>query len=224
MYALVTPQNKVHRIIPSKFPPQSLFDWAESKEELEQIAALEGLTNDRLLHTYGNLNLVAKEDWQSGIGSTPLMAAFTHLGQPSRFSDATFGVYYAANTQRAAIKETIFHRERFYTASKESACVLTMREYIAYVQKPLVDLRDKDYHYLLDPNPKHYTLSQTLGRKLRDEQHFGLIYPSVRDETAECVAIFRPIALTIPTQGTHFEYVWDGFSICTVHKVHKIRQ
>lgn len=41
MHAYKTPEGHVHRLIPSKFPPVTLFDWADSSEELEQIAALE---------------------------------------------------------------------------------------------------------------------------------------------------------------------------------------
>ncbi|HAT9600672.1 TPA: RES domain-containing protein, partial [Legionella pneumophila] len=49
MYSYIDFNDKVHRLIPSKFPPVTLFDWADSAEELEQIALLEGLTNERIL-------------------------------------------------------------------------------------------------------------------------------------------------------------------------------
>ena len=63
--------KKVHRLIPSKFPPVTVFDWANSLEELEQIALLEGLTNERMLLELGRINLIDKEDWVVGPGSTP---------------------------------------------------------------------------------------------------------------------------------------------------------
>lgn len=210
-------KDKVHRLIPSKFPPVSLFDWAETQEELEQIAFLEGLTNERLLSELGNINLVSKEDWVGGQGSTPLMASFTHLGFPSRFSDGSFGIYYAANTRQAAIKETIFHRERFYSASNEPACSISMREYIAKVQKPLIDLTGHEYSHLLHPNPDYYEYSQDFGKKISTEKHWGIVYPSIREEGAQCVAIFRPPALTIPIQGCHLKYIWDGERIAEVY-------
>ena len=122
--------EKVHRLIPSKFPPVTLFDWADSAEELEQIALLEGLTNERILAELGKINLIDKDDWIGGPGSTPVMAAFTHIGFESRFSDGSFGVYYAASSLETAIKETCFHRERFYSASKEKPCSISMREYL----------------------------------------------------------------------------------------------
>lgn len=195
-----------------------LFDWAENQDELEQIAVLEGLTNDRLHAEYGNLNLVSKEDWVSGAGATILMAAFTHIGHPSRFCDETFGVYYAADSQETAIKETVYHRERFYRASNEAPCKISMREYIAKVVKPLVEITNSQHRDVLDPNPEQYKISQEFGKKIRAEKHWGLYYPSVRNQDAYCVAIFRPPALTTPIQATHFEYIWDGLHISHVNK------
>lgn len=217
MYQFINYEKKVHRIVPSKFPPVLLFDWANDKAELEQIAALEGLTNDRLIKEYGHLNQIADEDWKTGEGATSLMAAFTHIGYPSRFCDASFGIYYAGDSQKTAIKETVFHREKFYQASNEPACKVTMREYLAKVLKPLIAISSEDQSGLLDPSS--YQQSQEFGKKIKSEKHWGLYYPSVRAENSFCVAIFRPPALTIPLQGAHFEYIWDGFCISRVNKL-----
>lgn len=212
----------MHRLIPSKFPPISLFDWASSAEELEQIALLEGLTNERIQAELGRINLIAQEDWIGGQGSTLIMAAFTHLGYASRFSDGCYGVYYAASSLETAIKETIFHRERFYSASKEKACSLSMREYLAKIKKPLVDIRGNDYIELLNPDPNFYNISQEFGKKIHDEKHWGLYYPSLRNKDGLCMAIFRPPALTVPIQGCHLRYIWDGHCISEVYKESKI--
>src|SRR5579872_506897 len=160
--------SPVHRLIPSRFPPVSLFDWAETPEELAQIAALEGLTNDRLLHEYGSLSLVKKEDWVSGEGSTPLMAAFTHPG-PSRFSDGGYGIYYAGLNLETAISETRYHREHFLRASSEAPCCIQMREYIARVEQALVNICDLEYGHLLNPDMAEYPIAQSFGRSLKDK-------------------------------------------------------
>lgn len=210
-----TIQSKVHRLIPSRFPPISLFDWAESARELEEIAALEGLTNDRLLTEYGNIHLIAKGDWISGAGATPLMAAFTYPGI-TRFSDATYGVYYAGDSLETAIAETKFHRERFLNASSEPPCLLQMREYTTKVLQPLVDISQGGYEQYLNPDPSLYQVSQNFGRELKLNNEYGLLYPSVRKPHSQCVAIFRPPALTIPLQGRHLDYIWDGKAISEV--------
>lgn len=223
MHSFTDFHKKVHRVIPSKFPPVLLFDWANSPEELEQIAHLEGLTNERIQADLGRINLIPKEDWVGGQGSTPLMAAFTHIGFESRFSDGSYGVYYAASTLSAAIKETVFHRERFYSASNEATCSVSMREYTAKITKPLVDITNKCYDSYLNPDPLLYNKSQEFGKQIHQEKQWGLLYPSIRDAASLCVAIFRPPALTIPKQGCHLKYIWDGTRISEVYVESKIK-
>lgn len=218
MHSFTTYEKKVHRLIPSKFPPISLFDWADSPEELEQIALLEGLTNERILSELGKIHLVNKEDWIGGPGSTPIMAAFTHIGFNSRFTDGSFGVYYAASSLETAIKETCFHRERFYSASNEKPCAISMREYLGTIKKPLLDISHKHYEAFFHPDPAYYQHSQEFGKKIYEEKHWGLLYPSVRHANGLCMAIFRPPALSIPTQGCHLRYIWDGKRISEVYK------
>jgi hypothetical protein len=40
----------------------------------------------------------------------------------------------------------------------------------------------------------------------------------VRKADGTCVAIFRPPALTLPQQGCHLDYVWDGAHISVIRK------
>lgn len=216
MYEYVQFKGKTHRLIPSRYPPVSLFDWADSAEELEQIALLEGLTNDRLTQEYGRIDVIAKDDWVMGPGSTPLMAAFTHFG-PSRFSDgASFGVYYAADSTATAIAETRYHRELFLAASQEQACIIQMREYVAKVTEKLVNVCAEKFRLYHDPNS--YAHSQEFGREMKLKKEWGILYPSARRSASKCVAILRPSALSIPIQAGHYDYIWNGQCINEVRK------
>lgn len=206
-----------HRLIPSRFPPVSLFEWAQTPEELHALAALEGLTNERL----GDLSMVPEEDWVLGPGSSVIMAAFTHRG-PSRFSKGNFGIYYAADTLETAIAETVYHRERFLRASGEQPTFIQMREYKADVLEPLEKLTLDTHAHLLNSDPLAYEPSQDFGEAKRSENIWGLHYPSVRRADGTCVAVFRPIALSIPVQGCHLEYIWDGEKIADVFKTSRL--
>lgn len=95
--------DSAYRVISSSFPPITLFEDILDPAELQMSYALESLTNDRLAEEVGLISRVAPEDRVSGHGSTPVMAAFTHIGKVSRFTDGTFGIYYAASSQSAAI-------------------------------------------------------------------------------------------------------------------------
>src|SRR5881396_3668865 len=94
---------KFYRIIPSQFPPLNIFERVVDPKQLDAAWYLESLTNDRLRDQAGELNLVPAEDRVAGRGSSIVMAAFTHIGRESRFSDGSFGVYYAAKTLKTAV-------------------------------------------------------------------------------------------------------------------------
>src|SRR4029077_16413662 len=85
------------RIVPSRFPPIQLFERVADPADLQAVAAVESLTHPPLAPGIGELSLVPPEDRVSGPGTSAIMAAFTHLNpEGSRFSDGSFGVFYAA--------------------------------------------------------------------------------------------------------------------------------
>ena len=175
---------------------------------------IEGRTNDRLREEAGEISLVPAEDRVSGPGSTPVMAAFTHIGNESRFSEGSYGVYYASNNQETAIKETRYHRAKFLSCTNEEPGEIDMRVYIGEVVKPMHDIRPAGFEVLLDPDD--WTPSQSYGMQMRISKSWGLVYPSVRHVGGECIAAFRPPAISIPKQGAHLSYVWDGKTITHV--------
>ncbi|WDE03892.1 RES family NAD+ phosphorylase [Thalassomonas viridans] len=200
--------EKLHRLIPSHFPPVDLFENVANAEDLEIVFALESLTNDRVREEAGNLALIPPQERISGVGSTPVMAAFTHIGIASRFTDGTrFGVYYGARDLTTAFAETIYHRETFLAATNEPDTELTMRCYINKVAMELHDIRGDEFHFLYQDD---YARPQEFATNLRESGSNGLIYNSVRDHGGECIAAFKPKAVTIPVQGGHYKYLWNG--------------
>ena len=93
------------------------------------------------------------------------MAAFTHVSpdRTSRFSDGTFGVYYAAYGLETALREHTFHRGRFYqSANIEPGWISEVRQLVGSIDAVLVDLRRSDHADLPDPEIATYTgLKQT---------------------------------------------------------------
>ena len=202
--------NKAYRLVNSAFPPISVFEDTLDSGDLELAYAIEAMTNDRLRDQAGEITRVAAEDRVSGAGATVVMAVFTHIGRASRFSDGSFGVYYCANSVDAAIAETRYHQERFWRATQEASIEITMRAYVNKVVNPMLDVRDRaDLH---DPDPMSYGTSQAFAGLHRNAGKWGLLYSSVRLPGHECVAAFRPPAVTLPVQGQHFRYIWDGRS------------
>jgi len=211
------------RLVASQFPPIALFEDYVDADLLDAAFLIEGRTNPRLRSETGELSLIAKDDYVLGRGASPVMAAFTHIGKASRFTDGSFGVYYAGKTLDTAIAEVKFHRERFLGYTKEPALQLTLRSYVGKIKKPLLDIRAQQYKQYINPDIKTYPRCQKFSAKLRDTNAFGLLYPSVRDKGSECAAFYRPPAVGIPLQGKHVAMHWDGSAITHVYEMRELK-
>ncbi len=207
------------RIIPSVFPPADFLARVAAPADLDAVHAIESAFNPRL-HG-GAMDSPATRDRRvGGPGSSYIMAAFTHVSPDgSRFSDGTFGVFYAAQREPVAIAETRYHRERFMRATREAPCELDMRVLSVTVKAPLHDLRGMgailpDVYRLDD-----YTASQLLGGRLRVGGSNGVVYDSVRLEGGRCAGAFHPRALSHCRERKHLRYVWDGTAITSVFEI-----
>ena len=211
--------RRVYRIVPSIFPPVSVFDRVAQPDDLEAVFAIEAMTNDRLEDEAGNIRLVQLADRVTGPGSTPIMAAFTHLNpEGSRFTDHSFGSYYASFEIETAVAETKHHREIFLARTREAPIDVDMRVYVAKAKADLHDIRklqgSRPELYAKDD----YGASQAFARRLRANGSDGIIYDSVRDPGGTCVAIFRPRLLSDSRQERHLTYRWDGVKIAEVYE------
>lgn len=217
-YKEVWVEGPQYRIIPTKFPPINFFEHFTPPELMEEAFEIESLTNERLQEQVGELSHVAQQDRVSGPGASVVMAAFTHTGYASRFTNGDYGVYYAARDLETAIRETVYHRERFLSYTEEPACEVDVRVYKGTVEKPLIDLRGDAFAHYMQPDPEQYQAAQTFAAKLRTTDCYGLLYPSVRKQNGECIAAFRPTAVSLPVQSKWLVYHWNGERIVRVYE------
>ncbi|MDP1573094.1 MAG: RES family NAD+ phosphorylase [Pseudomonadota bacterium] len=212
-----------YRVIPSRFPAIGLFDRVAGPEDFDALYALESMTNDRLRDEVGEISLVPVEERLFGNGSSPIMAAFTHLNpQGSRFSDGTYGVFYCAQEKAIAIVETRYHSALFMGATNEQPMRLQMRLYTVAVVGEAVDLRQAAIAEPRIIDPDDYGYAQGLGRKLRAEGAPGILYPSVRKPGGECLAALRAGILSNCLHAAYLEYNWDGRGIDAVFEVSQL--
>jgi hypothetical protein len=217
-HQIQTDWHPAYRIVPSRFPSINLFDRVASPEDFEALYVLEAMTNPRIRNEVGEIELIPPEERLFGPGSGPIMAALTHLNpHGSRFSDGTYGVFYAAKDKATAIAETRHHQANFLRATNEGPIQLQMRVYHVEVSGRLHDLR---MMRIDDPvyAPDSYVASQALGRILRKEGSPGLRYRSVRLAGKECVAIFRTTAVSNCRHAGQLLYQWDGKEFAGVYE------
>jgi hypothetical protein len=205
------------RIIRSLFPPIALFEDIAEPEDWPLLIAAEQKTNPRLMETLGALDLVPPARRVAGPGASFLMAPFTHASRdrPTRFSDGSYGVLYAARRFETALLETMHHHARFMARTREApGWTSQFRELSLDIEARLHDLRAGDPAVApavapaLDPDS--HEASRALGMALRAGGSDGVVYPSARDPSGECVGLFYPDLARNPLQGRHLDYHWDG--------------
>lgn len=202
-----------YRTVSSRFPPVGLFDRVADPADLEAVYSIEAMTNDRIRDELGEIARVPAQDRISGPGTTPIMAAFTHLDPDgTRFSDGSYGVYYCAKSVETSLAEVRHHRERFLRMTRQGALRLDLRLYLSDLDARLVDVRrDAALH-----DPRDYGPGQALGRRLRAEGRDGILFRSVRDPGGTCAAVLRPRVLSPARQSTHFAFHFDGERIFAI--------
>jgi hypothetical protein len=201
------------RIIRSLFPPIDLFEDIADPEDWPLLIAAEQKTNPRLVESIGALDLVPPARRVSGPGASPLMAPFTHVSpdRPSRFSDGSYGVLYVAENFETALFETIHHHSLFMLRTGEApGWTSQFRELVLDVDAPLHDLRGGDPAFEPALDQVSYAASQRLAASLRGAGSEGIVYPSRRNPGSECAGLFYPDRATIPVQGLHLDYHWNG--------------
>lgn len=204
------------RVIASRYPPIDLFERLTPDTAVwDALIALEQLTNPRVRDDVGNIALVAPEDRVSGPGASYVMASFTHLNPAgSRFSDGTFGIYYAASTFETAVAETIFHFENLARDSNDPLRREDMRVLVGSISENFEDvdaLPNEQKAQILSPNS--YTVSQAYACQMRGNGAMGLVYPSVRHAGNDCIGAFKPRAVGLPRQERHLQYQWNGHRV-----------
>lgn len=212
--------RRAYRLISSRYPTISIFEDLLDPAEFELAYELESMTNDRLRDEVGEIALVPPDERIVGIGSSVVMAAFTHTGIESRFTSGSYGVFYAGLDVETAIAESKSGQARFLSATAEPACEITMRSCVTTVLHPMLDIRGQNYNHL--HNPDDWPIAQQFGQEAKDGGESGLWYRSVRNPAGECIAAFKAIAVSPTTQATHYRFVWDGNSITEVFEARDV--
>ena len=214
MKTVPTSWHPCYRIIPSRFPPINLFERVADPKDLEVAFALDAQTNPRIREAIGQLHLVPDAERVSGPGTSYIMAAYTHPNPGgSRFSDGTFGVYYAGESLATAVAETVFHQVGHLRETHEPPQDLDMRVVLAELEGQLWDVRGSEFTHLQDPDPATYGAGQAVGRQAKVAGCDGVRFMSVRRAGGECAAVLRPKVLSAARQAQHLIYPWDGLTI-----------
>lgn len=217
-----------YRLIPSKYPPISLYEDVSTLEEFDALYALESMTNPRLQQQAGDVSLLPKEQipFHCTTHRSYATSTFTHINpNGGRFNDGNFGALYVADSKATACSEVYFHTQKYCQNVDDF-------KYEAFVFRCLKF--DIKYSAILDitNTPKtdplysltDYSASQQLAQSVRKHaykkgQNQGIKYCSVRYENGLCWVFFTPIVVRKVVQTTHYQMIWDGEQLKTAQVV-----
>lgn len=204
---------RAHRIIATRWPPIDLFERVGDQAVQDALIAAEMLTNPRVREEIGEISIVPPERRIYGHGASFVMAPFTHI-KSSRFSDGSYGVYYAGIDFETALHETIYHFCQNAADSEDAVRNEDFQILIGVIKHDFLnmDTVEKELqNKLLDPD--NYTASQFFGREQRNTDIDGISYPSVRYPDGYCVAAFWPNIIGIPIRKKIIRYHYDGQNV-----------
>jgi len=113
------------------------------------------------------------------------MAPFTHVNVlGSRFSDGSYGVYYAARQLETAIRETAYHFARFASHADDPPRRETMRVLVGSIEHSFDDV---------------YALDETTKAAILDKHSYAQSRPFGTDRLGATVAV---MASFIPASAT----------------------
>ena len=199
----VAVDSPCYRIIPTKYPTINVFDDVADPADYDALYQIQAITNPRL------------GGGGSRSGSGYIAAPFAHRNPAgSRFSDGSFGIYYAGCSEGVSIAETVYHTERFMQETSEPAQSLDQRVIVAHLEARLHNIAGKQKQFPEYYRDTDYSQSQAFGLSLYDQDAEGIRYSSVRHEAHDhAYAVMTPDVLSRARQSKHLVYEWDGAAI-----------
>ena len=210
-------QSNTTRLISSgRLKEPVLLTLAATQEALNDLAALESVTNSRLRAQQSGLNeLDASELVFGRPGHTFINAAFTHTrAGGNRFNGPDRGAWYCAFELETAIDEVAYHLTQELAAIERFENITDYAELIADFIGPFHDLRPSGPTRMacLNGDPAvGYPAGQSLARELRTTTNSnGIIYPSIRRSGGTCLVAFHPSLVQNIRQGAIWRLEWQG--------------
>lgn len=214
--AELTRRDTVRLVSTGRFKEPALLPLAANSSALDLLAALEGVTNARLLGQQTGLpHLDPRELVFGRPRHTLINAAFTHTRPGgNRFNTEYRGAWYCGFTADTALAEVTYHLTRELEFVGRFDNVTDYGELLGDFIGAFHDLRDTAFKTdpALEAEPvRGYPAGQALAHDLRmNRQSNGIVYPSVRHPGGTCLVAFRPDLIQNLRPGGTWQLRWQG--------------
>lgn len=187
---------------------------ADTQDELDMLAEIEGATSGRLVAEERGLGTLSEDELVHGVSHAKFInASFAYAKprEPMRFSPADRGAWYAALAIETCIAEVGHHLTKALGDAGDLNAIVEYGEMLASMSGIFIDLRENPGHPALDPDPaKGYAAGNVVAAHARAEGHNGIIYPSVRHSGGTCIAALWPNVVQSVVQGAMVRLTWNG--------------
>jgi hypothetical protein len=210
-------KKRTFRVIAHRWNESRVADRLNSVTDRAALDEIEAISNPRIQQEYAARRKVRPEDLAGADGNELVIASFAYSG-PSRFTDGSFGVYYAGFEERTAIAESVYHTARFLAYTHTRATVVYKRVLMADLKGAYDDLRATPAtDPIYDPDPEKYAAAQAHALVLYAANAVdGIVYASVRDAAGTCVAAFRPRLIANCNTSGFLAYAYDGAQVSEI--------
>lgn len=199
-----------YRLIPSRFPPVSVYEGLVANDRLEALAQVEALTNPRLRSEARLSQPTASESSSPHRLQNWNLAPFAY-GNPegSSFFDEQRPCLELAADRQTALAIAVARRERFLERTEEAPIGLDMRMLKTPVRGRFWDLRpmgaDLDREQRL-----------ALGARVPEGVDGILFHPPERP-SATSIVVLDGTRLGRSLQTIHYRFVWNGQRISRLY-------
>lgn len=198
------------RLIPSRFPPVSVYEGLVANDLIDALVEVENLTNPRL-QSQARIARTAGEDPKTSARLQNWNLAPFAYGNPegSTFFDQERACMEVATDRQTALAISVARRQRFLNRTSEAPIGLDMRMFKTPIEGNLVDLRRMDASEI-----------QSRGRdlgKLIGNDIDGVLFRPVERPSAIAISILNGEVLKTTLQTVHYRYQWNGERISLLY-------
>ena len=198
--------DDLHRNIVSLRASEDLFDDLSNNSEAWQAAI--DLEIACRPHTYISNQPVIARPFEEAYYNDAIDYPFWHWSN-TRYSNASYGVWYGADTLETSVHETVYH---WRSGLLEDAgwqdiegIEVERKVYLVRCEAALLDFREKIQTHPALIDTKSYHLTHQVGAKIHHDGHPGLVSRSARCE-GDVYAIFNQRVLSNPRQLCYLNY------------------
>jgi hypothetical protein len=214
----------VRLVTTARLRPPVLEPLVDSKEELADLAELEGATSTRLVGQSSGTAGINASEFVFGVPHAAFINASFAYAKPrdlNRFNGPSRGAWYAALDVDTSLREVIFHMTEALEAAGDFNAIVDYCEMFASFAGEFLDLRGTDpaSPYLHPDKNIGYPAGNALANAVRAGGFNGIVYPSVRHPGGTCLVALWPHAVQSVAQGSVYRIIWKGAPEPTVTKI-----